>query len=91
MIWSNSALREYLYGIRQDEVVGIRGPIESREVESYSWEGKSIPAGFFKQPGAEHVSAMIANPEGTVLTFNRMGLISGFGDPAVRMICQGLA
>lgn len=41
---------------------------------------KEIPAGFFFQPDVENISAVLANPSGTIMKFNRMGFIAGFGD-----------
>lgn len=51
---------------------------------SYSWEAKKdIPAGFFRQPGAENVAAVLASNEATLTKFNRMGFIAGFGNEDV--------
>ena len=92
MSWSSSALVEYLYGIRQTEKKMADGKIEilSERVESYIWKEKKIPSGFFFQPGAENVSAVLANPGGTLSKFNRMGFIAGFGDRDIRMVRKGL-
>lgn len=92
MAWSNSALVEYLYAIRQTERVNSEGKNEivSEPVTEYKREGKSpIPAGFFVQPEAENISAVIANPSGTITKFNRMGFIAGFGDRDIAMIRGG--
>jgi len=92
MTWSNTALREYLYGIRQNEDPAAPGQIKPQLIEGYRWEGKEpVPAGFFKQAGSEHVSAVLANPEGTISKFNRMGFISKFGGRDVHMMRRGLA
>jgi hypothetical protein len=91
MTWSNTALREYLYGIRQNEDPAAPGRITSQPIEAYKWQDKIIPAGFFKQSGTEHISAVIANPEGTISKFNRMGFISNFGDRDIHMMRRGLA
>ena len=78
MVWSLPALSDCLFGIRCD-VDGKDCP-----VESYSWETKkNIPAGFFRQPGAENVAAVIASNEATLTKFNRMGFIAGFGNQDV--------
>lgn len=47
-------------------------------------------SGFFKLKDGENVSAVILNPQGTLVKFNRMGLLAGFGDPRVRMVRTGL-
>jgi hypothetical protein len=93
MVWSNSGLVEYLYGIKQTEVEDDKHQItlESKIVEKYEWKGKVIPAGFFNQPDAENISAVLANPGGTLPMFNRMGYITGFGDRRIRMIRHGFA
>jgi hypothetical protein len=91
MTWSNSALREYLYGIRQREDPAAPGRVTPQPIENYKWQCKEIPAGFFKQPDTEHISAVLANAEGTISKFNRMGFISNFGDCDIQMIRRGLA
>lgn len=84
MVWSFPALSDCLFGIR----CGEDG--KDYPVESYSWETKqNIPAGFFRQPEAENVAAVIASNEATLPKFNRMGFIAGFGKPKVFMGRQG--
>jgi hypothetical protein len=84
MMWSMPALSDCLYGIR----CGENG--KDYPVESYSWETKNnIPAGFFRQPGAENVSAVIASNEATLTKFNRMGFIAGFGNPDIFIRREG--
>ncbi len=96
MSWSSSALPEYLYGIRQTDKKKPDGAIEivSEKIESYTWsdgkETKTIPSNFFSQPNTEHVSAVLANSEGTISKFNRMGFLAGFGDRTLKMIRTGL-
>jgi hypothetical protein len=94
MTWSSSALVEYLYGIRQVERIGVGGKPEivSERVEKYKWEGKKeIPAGFFLQPEAENISAVLANPTATLSKFNRMGFLAGFGRRDIRMLRKSIA
>jgi len=93
MSWSNTGLVEYLYGIRQVRRTTADGSssIVSEPIEGFVWEGKTIPAGFFSQPDTENVSAVIANPEGTISKFKRMGFLAGFGDRRLHMIRNGLA
>jgi hypothetical protein len=65
-----------------DCVFGIRGDSEGKDqrVEFYNWgEKQNIPAGFFRQPDAENVSAVLASNQATLTKFNRMGKIAGFG------------
>jgi hypothetical protein len=92
MSWSNSALVEYLYAIRQTERLNAEGKSEivSEPVNAYKWGDKvPVPAGFFLQPDSEHISAVIANPGGTLPKFNRMGFIAGFGDRDIKMVRGG--
>lgn len=92
MSWSNTALVEYLYGIRQIETNRAGGTLEilSQRIEKYEWQGKEIPAGFFLQPDTEHVSAVLTNPGGTISKFNRMGFLAGFGSRTIRMVRRGI-
>ena len=92
MTWSSSALAEYLYGIRQTERKREDGSTEiiSEEVKNYTWEGKNIASGFFLQPNTDNISAVLANPNGTISKFNRMGFLAGFGKRTVRMIRKSI-
>ena len=92
MTWSNAALVEYLYGIRQIREERADGPPEilSEPISKYVWEGKEIPAGFFLQPKTEHISAVIANPSGTFSKFTRMGFLAGFGRRDLKIFRNGL-
>lgn len=92
MAWSNSALVEYLYAIRQTECVNADGKHEiiSEKVTEYKLGDKPpIPAGFFLLPDSENISAVLANPNGTLPKFNRMGFLAGFGDRSIRMLRSG--
>lgn len=93
MTWSNTSLVEYLYGIRQIRRNNADGSssIVSEPIDEFVWDGKTIAAGFFNQPDTENVSAVIANPEGTISKFKRMGFLAGFGDRSIRMIRNGQA
>lgn len=88
---SGSTLLPYLYGLDFSAVYDLAGNlvVSSAPRESHTWGGKTIPSGFFKQPGAEHVSAVISNPLGTIAKFNRMGVAAGFGEKSNRMFVTG--
>jgi hypothetical protein len=85
-------LARYLYG--QDEaVVSARGEALKRKlvvVREHRYGAKVVPSGFFTQPGAEHVSAVLFSNSGTAPKFARMGY-----DPArhafLRMVRWGTA
>ncbi|GAA0739679.1 hypothetical protein LRH25_30710 [Ideonella azotifigens] len=49
--------------------------------ETHEYNGKVIPSGFFLQPGAENISAVLFSASGTISKFNRMGKLAGFGLP----------
>jgi len=93
MVWSNTGLVEYLYGIKQTEGIDSRGNATTvtQKVASHHWQDKEIPSGFFTQPDSEHISAVIANPGGTLSKFARMGFLAGFGDRQLMMIRTGYA
>jgi hypothetical protein len=64
--------------------------IISERVTEYRWGDKPpIPAGFFQLPDSENISAVLANPSGTLAKFNRMGYLAGFGDRDIRMVRRG--
>lgn len=85
MVWSLPALSDCLFGIRSGED-GTDYP-----VETYSWGTKrNIPAGFFRQPGAENVAAVLSSNAATLTKFNRMGSIAGFGNADVFIGRQGV-
>ena len=51
---------------------------------------KRIPSGFFNQPGAEFISAVIFGNIGTVTKFNRIGYLRGYGRKGkLRMVRRG--
>ena len=92
MIWTSTPLVEYLYGFRQIEQETGDGGVEIviQKVPDYQWGKKPpIPAGFFLQPDSENISAVLANPNGTITKFNRMGFLAGFGDPKIMMLRKG--
>lgn len=88
MSWTADSLPEYLYGLRQS----VRnGQLVSETIGRHRWESKDIPSHFFGLPDAEHISAVIANPSGTISKFKRMGMLIGFGAEDLRIVRTGLA
>ena len=59
-------------------------------VESFAYNGKVVPAGFFDLPGAENVSAVLFSNAGTLAKFDRMGVSAGFDAPGHRYFQVGL-
>jgi hypothetical protein len=58
-------------------------------VKEHVWNDLREESGFFRFEKAENVSAIIVNPQGTLLKFNRLGYLAEFGDRRVRMIRRG--
>ncbi|WP_295705412.1 hypothetical protein [Brevundimonas naejangsanensis] len=78
---------EYVFGVRHS----MRGQTRHIEwIETHAYGTSSEPSGFFKLKDADHVSAVLVNPQGTLVKFNRLGLMAGFGDPRVRMVRSGI-
>lgn len=93
MSWSSTGLVEYLYATRQTAVRDADGmtALINEKILDHRWGHKVIASGFFSLPGSENISAVIANPSGTISKFNRMGYIAGFGARDIRMIRGGSA
>lgn len=93
MLFTQSALPVYLYGVDHDWEHDQSGhlTIRPRKVETHRWGEKVIPSGFFNLPGAENVSAVLFSNSGTISKFNRMGLRAGFGSTRVRLVREGFA
>jgi hypothetical protein len=91
MLWSSTALINYLYGYRHDFYYDDNGQlvIEPKKIESHKVGDKEIPSGFFFQPGTEQISAVLFSASGTISKFNRLGRQAGFKDPSVLMIRVG--
>ncbi|MDR6213229.1 hypothetical protein [Paracidovorax wautersii] len=83
MTWTSPALMEYLYGVTHDFMFDDAGQlvISPLQIETHEYNGKVIPSGFFLQPCAENVSAVLFSASGTISKFNRMGKLAGFGLP----------
>lgn len=92
MTWTSPALLEYLYGVTHDFARDGEGRlvITPLKIETHEHEGKVIPSGYFLQPGAENVSAVLFSSSGTISKFNRMGMLAGFGLPNQRIYRTGV-
>ena len=93
MIMTRSSLPMYLYGYdydwRKDETGRLH--ITPRKIEKHRWGTKEITSGFFDQPGAENISAVVFNNSGTISKFLRMGRLAGFGSSRVTLTRVGTA
>jgi len=92
MTYTSGTLAPYLYGLAFTALYDSEGKLHvtSHNRGNHTWEGKTISSGFFNQPNAEHVSAVLANPLGTVSKFNRIGIGAGFGSSDVATVMTGV-
>lgn len=81
------AATEYAFGVRHSRP---NGDLEIEWIEEHRHGDTVEKSGFFRFPDSENVSAVIVNPQGTLVKFNRLGLIAGFSDRRVRMVRQGV-
>jgi len=91
MVWSSTALINYLYGVMHNFHYDENNQlvITPIEIGSHKLGEKEIPSGYFFQPDAENVSAVLSSGSGTISKFNRIGRQAGFFDPSVTMIRLG--
>ncbi len=91
MPYTQSAIWPYLYGSRVDwEILNDTLVVQAVPVESFTYNGKVVPAGFFDLPGAENVSAVLFSNAGTLAKFDRMGVSAGFDAPGHRYFRVGV-
>ncbi len=92
MLWSSTSRINYLYGIKQEHHFDKEGSLEIRSISADALiveNGIEIPSGFFSQPGAENISAVLMSSCGTLSKFNRMGRQCGFGGSNIQMVRIG--
>jgi hypothetical protein len=91
MLWSSTALPNYLYGVRFEWHHDEKGKlvISSQKVDVHQLGSKQIPSGFFFQPDAEKISGILFSASGTISKFNRIGRQAGFYEPTITMIRVG--
>lgn len=89
---SSTPLTNYLYGLGQrwwhDEAGNL--VIEHNDVSTHKHGDKEIPSGFFRQEGAENISAVLFCNSGTIAKFNRMGHQGDYKTRGVRMLRWGI-
>jgi len=91
MTYTQSALWQYLYGQRVYwEFEEGHLVVKPQRIANHEYRGKVVPSGFFDQPKAENVSAVLFSNAGTIAKFDRMGVVAGFGAPGVRYLRVGL-
>lgn len=91
MLWSSTALFNYLYGVRHDHNFDKNGKlvIKPIKIETHKVGDKEIPSGYFFQPNTEYVSAVLFSASGTISKFNRLGRQAGFGSPNITLFRMG--
>jgi hypothetical protein len=91
MLWSSTALSNYLYGNKHDFNIKEDGTliISPIKIDYHERRGKKIPSGFFFTENSEHISAIISSSSGTISKFIRMGKIAGFGNNRTKIIYSG--
>lgn len=87
MQWSSNALINYLYGVKHEFSHDKDGKliISALKIEKHQVGDKIIPSGYFFQPDAENVSAVLFSASGTISKFNRIGRQAGFGPDNIIM------
>jgi hypothetical protein len=87
MFVSESSLGSYLFGLGSIPEWAEDGQLRVRNVPiaEHRVAGKTIPSGFFKQPGAEQISAVLFSNSGTVAKFDRMGYQEGIANDRIWM------
>jgi hypothetical protein len=81
------AATEYAFGVRHSMRGGVR---QIEWIAEHRRGDMAESSGFFRLPNSENISALIVNPQGTLVKFNRLGYIAGFGDRHVRMVRHGV-
>lgn len=79
MTFSQGGLYPYLYGTRVSvEVQNGQMVFKNEAVKEHTYNGKTIPSGFFDLPGAENISVVIFSNAGTIAKFDRIGVLAEF-------------
>ncbi len=91
MVFTQSALWEYLYGLRATHRFDEEGQlvIEYVSVAQHTYGTKTIPSNFFGLAEAENVSAVLFSNAGTIAKFDRMGAAAGYGASGHRYFRRG--
>lgn len=82
MTYSQGGLYPYLYGTRiSTEIINDRMVFRNERVTEHTYNGKTVPSGFFDLPKSENVSAVLFSNAGTLAKFDRIGALAGFAPP----------
>jgi hypothetical protein len=90
LLMSSTSLSQYLFGVDHSFRFDANGRlvVEGTPVEEHSGS-KVIPSAFFRQPGAENISAVLFSNAGTIPKFGRIGQQGRYRSSAVRMVRYG--
>ncbi len=93
LMFTDSSLTQYVLGLRAEPTMTERGElvVSAAEIEEHRKATKVVVSGFFDQPGAEHVSAVVFTNAGTVAKFSRMGYQAGVGRETIHIVRRGTA
>jgi hypothetical protein len=90
MTYTEEALWQYLYGLSLDwEFVDDKLMIKPTKIGAHQYGEKEIPSGFFDDPLAVNVSAVLFSNAGTVGKFDRMGIVAGFTPKGIKYFRRG--
>lgn len=91
--FTDSALTSYLYGLHAQPSMSEDGvlTVDANAVADHRKAGKVVASGFFTQPLAEHVSAVLFTNAGTHAKFTRMGYQAGVGNDILHIVRMGTA
>ena len=91
LVTSSTPLSNYLFGFKQDWYHDESGRliITEQEMKHHQVNAKKIPSGFFNQPEAENISAVLFCNSGTAPKFARMGQEGKHRSGVVRMLRYG--
>jgi hypothetical protein len=89
--FSENEIGSYLFGLETTwhHDRGGRLHVVNRPFGEHVVGSKRIPSGFFAEPGADHVSAVLFSNAGTVGKFGRMGFQDGIGRDQIRVMIRG--
>ena len=91
--FSDAPLVQYLYGLKGTAVMGADGSLAFgvTPIAEHAKGSKVVPSGFFSQPDAEFVSAVLFTNSGTHAKFTRMGYQAGVGNDVLHVLRAGVA
>lgn len=91
-VGAGAALPIYLYGLHSYWAVDQdnRVMVVVEDLSKHQVGKKEVPSGFFRQEGAENISAVLFSCTGTVSKFNRLAVQQGYAEKDVVMLHGGL-